>query len=111
MIKRINFCILLMLCITSTGNGEIKREAVIQITAIVPPMCHIQMQESYRTKTHIVLKTVERCNTQRDLKITENQIPIHHDSQPPAYDEKRQYKASRQSSQQNAPYFLVVQAK
>ncbi|MBN9564970.1 MAG: hypothetical protein J0G29_02580 [Alphaproteobacteria bacterium] len=82
----------------------------IQISAYVPPRCEITLQDSKVIDGQLVVKTVERCNTQKDLKITENRTPIKYERQYNSSSDQTTYVADASRSA-NSPYFLVVQAK
>ena len=82
----------------------------IHISAYVPPRCEITLTETKIVDGQLIVKTFERCNTQKDLKITENKSSIRYERQSSSSSDQATYVADA-SQTGSSPYFLIVQAK
>lgn len=98
----------------SDGKSEqrLSRTCTLEVKAIVPASCHVELQESRIEGNELVMRTVERCNTHRDLKISENRMAI----AIPAAEQSlgnnlTKVSGKNDTSKRGEPPILVVQAK
>lgn len=82
----------------------------IHISAYVPPRCEIALTETKIVDGQLFVKTIERCNTQKNLKITENKSSITYERQHSSNSDQTTFIANASESG-NSSYFLVVEAK
>ena len=60
----------------SKSEPRLSSTCTLEVRAIVPASCHVELQESRIEGSELVMRTVERCNTQRELKISENRLAL-----------------------------------
>ena len=114
LVKSICFLCFSFLCIPLGGHAGqgLRSTCTLEVRAIVPASCHVELQESRIEGNELVMRTVERCNTQRELKISENRLAIAVPATEQSLgDNLTKISGKNDISKGGEPPILVVQAK